>query len=147
MSSSKKTSSKSRQSPAPATKSAAKPAPRKAPPRRAPRPAAVSKTASVPVAAAPVKVRPAPAKLVTTVITARVDVGFGNALFIRGEGPGLSWDSGVALECVEADLWRIILPESHRGFTFKFLVNDLTWNTGPDYVAEAGAALTFTPRF
>lgn len=142
MSSSKKTSSKSRQSPAPATKSAAKPAPRKSPARR---PRAVAAPEPVPVAAP--KVRPAPPKLLPTVISARVDVGFGNALFLRGEGPGLSWDLGVPLECVAADLWRIILPESQRGFTCKFLVNDLSWNTGPDYVVAAGESVTFSPKF
>jgi hypothetical protein len=142
MSSSKKTSSKSRQSPAPATKSAAKPAPRQAPKRR-PRASVAAQPSPVPAA----KVRPAPAQSLPTVISARVDVGFGNALFLRGDGPGLSWDLGIPLECVGADLWRIILAESRGGFSCKFLINDLTWNTGPDYVVAAGQSVTFTPKF
>jgi len=31
--------------------------------------------------------------------------------------------------------------------TFKVLVNDLTWNTGNDYVVEPGQSLTITPTF
>jgi hypothetical protein len=34
------------------------------------------------------------AKPVTT-IEAKIDVGFGNNLFVRGEGPGLSWEKGT----------------------------------------------------
>jgi hypothetical protein len=30
---------------------------------------------------------------------------------------------------------------------FKVLVNDLTWNTGPDYVVEPGQSITVNPVF
>lgn len=156
MSTSKKTSSKSSKSPAPATKSAVSKA---APAPRAKAKAAVKSTVKptlkpAPVVAAPAPVtRPNPApkpqvsQPVQTVITARLNVGFGNALYIRGEGAGLSWDAGVPMECVEANLWRITLPESARGYAFKFLVNDLTWSTGADYAAASGASVAFTPEF
>src|SRR5690606_12500637 len=39
----------------------------------------------------------APAK--DTVIVAKIDVGFGNALYLRGDGPGLSWSKGVPMDC------------------------------------------------
>lgn len=151
MSTSKKTSSKSSKSPAPATKSAAS--------KSAPAPRAKVKVAAKPAAkaapavvAAPVVVptpapKPQAAKPVQTVISAKLDVGFGNALYIRGEGAGLSWDAGVPMECVEANLWRVTLPESARGYAFKFLVNDLTWSTGPDFTAASGASVTLTPEF
>src|SRR5579872_5239985 len=34
-------------------------------------------------------------------IEAKIDVGFGNTLYLRGEGPGLSWTQGVPLTCVD----------------------------------------------
>jgi len=87
------------------------------------------------------------ASAVVTKITARVDVGFGNSLFIRGEGTGLSWDKGLPMQCVGDDVWQTLLGESARGYTFKFLVNDATWNLGPDLTTAAGASVTITPEF
>ena len=160
MSSPKKSSTKTK-SPAPATKSAAsKPAAtRKAaaaattvasaapspiaavpPPKVAPAP----KPAPAAVAVSPVK---PPAKRRLTSITANIDVGFGNALYIRGEGPGLSWEKGRLMECVWSDSWMVMLEESARPCVFKFLINDVTWSTGPDYTAESGSSVTLTPQF
>src|SRR5215213_8603318 len=39
-------------------------------------------------------------------IEAKIDVGFGNALFLRGEGTGLSWNQGVPLTCVDGSTWK-----------------------------------------
>ena len=44
-------------------------------------------------------------KPLATKIEAQIDVRFGNALYIRGEGPGLSWESGVLMTCVSDDKW------------------------------------------
>ncbi|MBL9200896.1 MAG: hypothetical protein JNL39_10345 [Opitutaceae bacterium] len=148
MSASKNTKSKPAKSPAPATKSTAPAKPVAKPKTAAPAKAAVSVKRAVPaVKLAPVTVKPVASKPVLTTIGARIDIGFGNALTIRGEGAGLSWDKGMAMDCVEADLWRITLPESAHGHTFKFLVNDLTWSTGPDYTVPAGGNVTLTPEF
>lgn len=87
-----------------------------------------------------------PKPLVTNIV-AKVDVGFGNTLYLRGAGMGLSWEIGVPMECVEADLWRISLGESASGFTFKFLINDLTWSSGADYTIGSGESATFVPEF
>ncbi|MFZ9745666.1 MAG: hypothetical protein ACO3G4_03445 [Opitutaceae bacterium] len=172
----KKSTAKSKVSPAPATKPVPAPAakaPAKAPPKRkaapvkpvpAAAPAPAAKPAVVPVpspvpataplrpAAAGAAVAPAPVpstarRPVVTTITARINVGFGNALHLRGEGPGLSWDRGVPMECIAADLWRFNLGESARGFSFKVLVNDLTWNSGPDYTVASGGVVNITPTF
>jgi hypothetical protein len=152
MSTSKKTTAKSSKSPAPATKSAAaKPAETKKTSRattvRATTPTPVAMLAPTPAPAASPAVKAVAATPVVTTIAARVDVGFGNALFIRGEGPGLSWDKGVAMRCIEADLWQIVLQESVRAYTFKFLVNDVTWSNGPDYTAACGTSVTLSPKF
>ena len=108
----------------------------------------VKKTAAAPTkrAAAPA-VKASSAKLAPTVITATVDVGFGNTLYLRGDGPGLSWDSGVALDCLGDSEWRIALPGTGKPVTYKFLINDLTWSAGEDYVAPSGTKVSLTPSF
>ncbi len=99
-----------------------------------------------------VKTTPTPAAkvvpaVVVTTISANIDVGFGNALYLRGEGPGLSWDKGVRMECVADDRWSLALGESARPFVFKFLINDETWSAGPDFTVSAGTTVTLTPTF
>jgi hypothetical protein len=99
------------------------------------------------VATPPPAVKPGKPAPVVTTITARIDIGFGNALHVRGEGPGLSWHKGVPLQCVSDDEWTITLPETARPVVFKFLVNDLTWSAGPDYLVAPGSALVLEPTF
>jgi hypothetical protein len=87
------------------------------------------------------------AKLPPTVITAKIDVGYGNTLYLRGDGPGLSWNKGVALTCTADTVWTISLPGATRAVTCKFLVNDATWSRGEDYTVPAGTAVELTPAF
>ena len=136
----KKITKKSTKSPAPATKTVKTATGAKgsravatAPARKAARPATPVKAVS-----------PKPA---VTVISAKIDAGFGNALYVRGEGPGLSWDRGTLMNCIGDDEWQLTLGESSRPFTFKFLVNDLSWSAGPDYVMAGGTSLVVTPSF
>ncbi len=82
-----------------------------------------------------------------TVITAKINVGFGNGLYLRGDGPGLSWNKGIALTCVADDTWTITLAGIKEPLTFKLLVNDETWSRGEDYVASPGSNLEYTPEF
>jgi len=103
-------------------------------------------------AKAPAKKSAAPAKKKTaeppaTFISAQIDIGFGNHLYIRGEGPGLSWDHGIAMDCTGAGLWTTTVKRASAPVVFKVLVNDLTWNIGEDYVAKPGKSLTVTPGF
>ena len=86
-------------------------------------------------------------KTINTVIAAHLDIGFGNLLYVRGEGPGLSWNKGVAMECVADDRWSLTLPESSRPVIFKFLLNDETWSAGEDYSAAPGINVILTPSF
>jgi hypothetical protein len=106
-------------------------------------------------AAAPVKKTGGPAKKKpgvssespATFITAKIDIGFGNSLFIRGTGPGLSWDQGLLMDCVGAGLWTTTIKQATTPVTFKVLVNDLSWSAGEDFVAEPGQSLTISPSF
>lgn len=104
------------------------------------KPAKVTKVAKAP---AP-KVKSVP---VTTTIVAAVDVGFGNNLTLRGEGPGLSWNVGVPLECAADDRWSIILPETTHPIICKFLINDLSWSVGEDYTVLPGSSVVLSPVF
>lgn len=101
--------------------------------------------AAKPVRKAPAK-KPA-VKTTRTTITAQIDVGFGNALYIRGEGPGLSWDKGIVMDCVADDKWIITISDATRPVVFKFLLNDITWCTGDDYVVEPGGSTGIVPAF
>jgi hypothetical protein len=141
---------KTAKSPAPATKPAKSPAKSKA------KVAAVSKAsvATVPPVAPipggavpPVAVKANGSTRAATKIVARVDVGFGNALYIRGEGPGLSWNEGVPMQCVANDEWQFTVGESPRPVTFKLLVNDRVWCTGQDFSVVTGSQATITPEF
>ena len=97
---------------------------------------------------APAKKQPATAAApVATYISAKVDIGFGNHLFLRGEGPGLSWDKGAAMDCSSNLMWTTTIAGATAPVVFKVLVNDLTWSTGKDYVVEPGQSVTVTPTF
>ncbi len=128
-----KSTAKTIKSPAPATATAFAPAPA---PKITRVPRVKKDSAAVP--AAPV---------VPTVITARIDVGFGNTLYLRGDGPGLSWNKGVALACAEEAAWTISLANAVRPVVFKFLINDETWSRGDDYTLLPGTAVEVSPTF
>jgi len=87
---------------------------------------------------------------VVTVIVAKYDAGFGNNLYIRGEGAGLSWDAGALMKNVENDVWVWTTNEMTEGvISFKFLLNDNTetWSAGDNLSASAGETTTITPSF
>lgn len=95
---------------------------------------------------APPAAKVAPTVVVTT-ISASYDVGFGNTLYLRGEGPGLSWEKGLRMDCVGDTTWTIALGESARPYLFKFLINDEVWNAGDNYSATSGTTITLIPAF
>lgn len=51
-------------------------------------------------------------------------IGIGNRLFIRGNGPGLSWEKGVPLQFVSIGKWRWETNEASTPIQFKLLKND-----------------------
>jgi hypothetical protein len=150
-----KNNTKSVKSPTPAKKITVKKIVPAAKVAVAPKPAGkvVPKGSKPPVKKAPAKRAPAPKvepvapTAVRTTITAKIDIGFGNALYLRGEGAGLSWDRGTQMNCLDYDSWMLELGESVRPVIYKFLVNDLTWSAGEDYVVPAGTSVTVAPAF
>lgn len=81
------------------------------------------------------------------VVEAKLEVGAGNALFIRGEGGGLSWHRGQPLRRVDPQTW--VWTSGHYGETivFQLLLNDLVWAKGEDTMLEPGGRLSVTPDF
>jgi len=89
----------------------------------------------------------ASAKVITTTIVAKIDVGFENTLAIRGDGPGLSWDSGVTMKNLGPDTWQWSTTKAKNEFEVKFLVNDDTWCSGENLVVKPGSSVGITPGF
>jgi hypothetical protein len=82
----------------------------------------------------------------TTVVT-KVDVGFGNSLFIRGSGGGLSWEQGQPLECTSDDEWIWQSSNGKDPIEFKLLINDNTWSQGENFSAAPGQKMVCHPTF
>jgi hypothetical protein len=59
-----------------------------------------------------------------TRLIATAYIGIGNRLFVRGNGPGLSWDKGVPLQFVSIGKWRWETSEAQTPIEFKLLKND-----------------------
>jgi hypothetical protein len=51
-------------------------------------------------------------------------IGIGNRLFIRGTGPGLSWEKGVPLQFVSIGKWRWETNDASGPVQFKLYKND-----------------------
>jgi len=81
------------------------------------------------------------------VVEAKVDVGFGNVVFIRGQGAGLSWEKGQALNCEDGTTWVWSSEETNEKAVFKLLLNDQVWAQGGDLVLEPGKTVSVAPAF
>lgn len=90
---------------------------------------------------------PAKGKAEKTTIVARVDVGFGNSLYIRGEGTGLSWDKGTPLDNVGPYEWTYSTTQAKGDLTFKFLINDEMWAEGENITVAKGGTSISSPVF
>ena len=123
----------------PAAKSVAKPAAAKAAPKAAP-----AKKAAV----APAKKKPAvAAEPPATFISAQIDIGFGNHLSLRGEGPGLSWDKGVPMQFVSIGKWGWASHEAAAPVKCKLYKNDETAALSGEVTLEPGKHVELTALF
>lgn len=59
-----------------------------------------------------------------TRLLATAYIGIGNKLYIRGDGPGLSWDKGVPLQFVSIGKWRWETADATASFSAKLYKND-----------------------
>ena len=82
-----------------------------------------------------------------TVVEALIDVGFGNLLYIRGDAPGLSWETGVPMDCGGAESWSISMSDVNSSFEYKVLINDIHWESGSNNTAKPGSTTSTSPSF
>lgn len=82
-----------------------------------------------------------------TAVIAKIDIGFGNELFIRGESGGLSWEKGLPMTCKGIDEWYWESSSVERPTPFKLLINDSEWSIGENETVVPGATLNTTPSF
>jgi hypothetical protein len=59
-----------------------------------------------------------------TRLLATAYIGIGNKLYVRGDGPGLSWEKGVPLQFVSIGKWRWETPDATAPVTVKLYKND-----------------------
>jgi len=118
----------------------------------------VAPTAPVVASAAPSSTAPTPAKARNgkpqaqeaqplTSIAAKIDVGWGNILYVRGQGDGLSWEHGTPLHCVDGSTWLWATATAKDKVVFKLLINDQVWAQGEDLTVEAGKRIEVEPVF
>lgn len=81
------------------------------------------------------------------VVAVNLDLGSDNALFIRGQGGGLNWDKGQALNCVDAKTWIWAAEASSEKLEFQLLLNDEVWERGEPHIIEPGDSIEITPDF
>jgi len=155
------------ESPAASEPAAVEPSkPKRVRPPRKPKPeetlAAMSEAPAVaaPVAAepeslaAPVAVDdapPAPEASVSsdgaTRLLATAYIGIGNKLFIRGDGPGLSWDHGVPMQFVSIGKWGWSTQEATGPISLKLYKNDETAALSGGVTIEPGRHTEITALF
>ena len=82
-----------------------------------------------------------------TIVMAKMDVGFGNNLFIRGDNPALDWSNGSPMYCIAADQWIWSTDKADHDFVCKFLINDEIWSSDEDISIKAGQKTVCLPKF
>jgi hypothetical protein len=128
----------------PAKASVAKTVPVSPPPKPVPAASAAQSPAAAPERKAPEKKAPIPR---VTTIVATIDVGWGNQVFLRGEGGGLSWDYGVPMTCRNNNEWVWVSAVNEPSFAFKFVLNDIFWEQSENRLATGGEIFSAIPRF
>jgi hypothetical protein len=83
----------------------------------------------------------------TTRVIVKYDVGFGNALYIRGKGANLNWDKGIMLRNVKPNEWHWETDLPFNACEFKILINDNEYEAGDNHPLTAGSSIQYTPRF
>ena len=97
--------------------------------------------------AAPAKRRTTKKQQIVTTIIAKVDAGFGNQVYLRGNSSGLTWDAGDLMENIGSDEWVWKSTSVTSEVEFKVLINDTVWSTGHNGVVFPGATVVFEPGF
>jgi hypothetical protein len=83
----------------------------------------------------------------STRVLIKYNVGFKNNLYIRGHGPGLTWDRGVLLKNVGPDEWVWEPSTPIANCEFKVLINDEKYEQGENHRISGGKLFQYTPKF
>ena len=83
----------------------------------------------------------------TTTVVANVMIGIGNKPYLRGEGPGLSWDEGVAMNFIEIGKWAWSPPRKNASLTVQLYRNDQDPDQGGKIEVRPGERLEINPDF
>jgi hypothetical protein len=83
----------------------------------------------------------------TTTVVANVMIGIGNKPFLRGEGPGLSWDEGVSMNFIEIGKWAWSPPRKNASLTVQIYRNDQDPDKSGKVEVKPGQKLEITPDF
>jgi len=82
-----------------------------------------------------------------TRLLATAYIGIGNKLFIRGEGPGLSWDRGAPMQFVSIGKWGWSTNDATATITCKLYKNDETEALTGEVTLEPGKHVEVTALF
>ena len=82
-----------------------------------------------------------------TRLLATAYIGIGNKLFIRGDGPGLSWDAGVPMQFVSIGKWGWHTYDASGPIRCKLYKNDETAALSGEIVLEPGRHTEVTALF
>jgi hypothetical protein len=82
-----------------------------------------------------------------TTVVANVMIGIGNKPYLRGEGPGLSWDEGVSMNFIEIGKWAWSSPRKNASLIVQVYRNDQDPDKGGKIEVKSGQKLEITPDF
>jgi hypothetical protein len=78
---------------------------------------------------------------------AKVKIGIGNKPFLRGEGPGLSWEEGVPMNFVEIGKWAWSPSDKDASLVVQVYRNDEDPDPTGKHEIEPGQKLELSPDF
>ena len=102
-------------------------------------------TPAEPASAAPAE--PSVSSDGATRLLATAYIGIGNKLFIRGDGPGLSWDKGVPMQFVSIGKWGWATDDATGPIACKLYKNDETAALSGEIFLEPGKHVEITAIF
>lgn len=82
-----------------------------------------------------------------TTVIAKVMIGIGNKPFVRGEGPGLSWEEGVPMNFLEIGKWAWSPSRKNASVTIQIYRNDEDPDQSGKHEIKPGEKFELTPDF
>lgn len=83
----------------------------------------------------------------STSLVATAYIGIGNKLYLRGDGPGLSWERGVPMQFLAIGKWGWTTTEATAPVTCRLYRNDDTPMLEENVVIDPGTKAEITPKF